>query len=175
MTPTNSVGGDYDRFGDKLLYIQVTDSAEEQAQTDEEQGGAAAPLEQVSIQAAWNWTYTYVFAVGFLKSDTGQYVTIRAGATALSCATPITVREYWNWLQPWHIRYVGVPHAEIIYRNRMTLESYVQSLEPGVLYSYEGYCITRAAGDDIAAPDGFISAVLSSDNTGGYIAAYFMG
>ena len=33
--------------------------------------------------------------------------------------------------EPWHVRYVGSPHAEIIAKNSLTLEEYIKGLEIG--------------------------------------------
>ena len=37
--------------------------------------------------------------------------------------------------EPWHIRYVGIPHAKIMYRNNWTLEEYYENLEVGDFYA----------------------------------------
>ena len=72
--------------------------------------------------------------------------------------------------EPWHIRYVGKPHAAIIYNDRLTLEKYIDSFETGEWYSAEGYLISRqTVGESVTMPKAFGSAVVSPDNTGCYI------
>lgn len=74
--------------------------------------------------------------------------------------------------EPWHIRYVGQPHAEIIHNNRLTLEEYINSLKNGVWYSVDNYLISRQNAQDgnmLSLPENFESAVISPDNTGSYL------
>lgn len=67
--------------------------------------------------------------------------------------------------------YVGFPHAEIIYNNRLTLEEYINSSEMGVCYAAKGYLITRQRPVDgkVYVPTGCESYVVSPDNKGCYI------
>ncbi|MBR3894170.1 MAG: M15 family metallopeptidase [Clostridia bacterium] len=71
--------------------------------------------------------------------------------------------------EPWHVRYVGAPHATLIMESGLTLEEYIDFLQPGVWYATEGYLISRRASDDLALPDGWITCEISPDNTGYYI------
>ena len=74
--------------------------------------------------------------------------------------------------EPWHIRYVGFPHAEIIYRNGLTLEAYIGNMEIGVWYTADGYLICRQKSAEDGAlylPTEWENAVISPDNTGCYI------
>lgn len=70
--------------------------------------------------------------------------------------------------EPWHIRYVGLPHSEIISREYETLEEYFDSLECGKFYRYGGYIISRQKGELVRVPEGSETTV-SSDNCGGWI------
>ncbi len=77
---------------------------------------------------------------------------------------------YGEKFEPWHIRYVGKPHAAIIYNDRLTLEKYIDSFETGEWYSADGYLISRqTVGESVTMPKAFGSAVISPDNTGCYI------
>lgn len=74
--------------------------------------------------------------------------------------------------EPWHIRYVGEPHAKIIYNNHLTLEEYIHSLENGVWYEVDNYLISRQEVNEngmISLPDNYSNLVISPDNTGSYI------
>lgn len=71
--------------------------------------------------------------------------------------------------EPWHIRFVGFPHAEIMYQNNLSLEEYFDSLEDGKFYSYGDYVFSRQSGEDLEIPSDCGSVVISSDNAGGYV------
>lgn len=72
--------------------------------------------------------------------------------------------------EPWHIRYVGKPHAEIIYMNSLTLEEYITSFyKAGIFYEYGEYLISRQEkSETIMIPSGCESVLVSDDNTGYY-------
>ncbi|HOQ07965.1 MAG TPA: M15 family metallopeptidase [Clostridiales bacterium] len=84
--------------------------------------------------------------------------------------TDITKISY----EPWHYRYVGIPHSYYCYENDLCLEEYVSFLANGGSYSmsidkttYTVYYATDNAGlIDIPADK---TCRVSSDNTGGYI------
>ena len=74
--------------------------------------------------------------------------------------------------EPWHIRYVGYPHAKVIYNNHITLEEYIELLEIGVWYEMDGYYVCRQVLSDantLEVPSEFAECVISPDNTGCYI------
>ena len=86
----------------------------------------------------------YFAGDGFLKSEAGQYVNSHCDEYGFIIRYPsYGEKETGIRFEPWHIRYVGFPHSEIIYNNRLTLEEYVLSLEEGVCYEADGYYITR--------------------------------
>ena len=73
--------------------------------------------------------------------------------------------------EPWHLRYVGYPHAEIISRMRITLEDYYGIFENGKYYEYGDYLISHQTSDDglIYLPENIGDIKVSPDNMGGYI------
>ena len=77
--------------------------------------------------------------------------------------------------EPWHIRYVGVPHAGLMSESGLTLEEYIDFLQPGVWYASGNYLISRRAADDLTLPNGWIACEISPDNTGYYIVTLTMG
>ena len=114
----------------------------------------------------------YFAGDGFLKSEAGQYVNSHCDEYGFIIRYPsYGEKETGIRFEPWHIRYVGFPHSEIIYNNRLTLEEYVLSLEEGVCYEADGYYITRQRPVDgkVQVPAGCESYVISPDNTGCYI------
>ncbi len=72
--------------------------------------------------------------------------------------------------EPWHLRYVGQPHASIISDYGLTLEEYLELLDIGVWYDVGDYCVGRFLENEITLPysEGLVGAV-SPDNTGHYL------
>ena len=70
--------------------------------------------------------------------------------------------------EPWHIRYVGYPHAQIISDSHLTLEEYLDSFEVGSWYSYDSYYIARLPEDELQIPQELsgYDITVSPDNTG---------
>ena len=115
----------------------------------------------------------YYAGFGFIKTDAGQFVNSRCWEYGFIIRYPSFGKsETGMKYEPWHIRYVGEPHAEIIYNNHLTLEEYIGSLEAGVWYEVDGCLISRQNVDGdgmLSMPEGFACAVISPDNTGSYI------
>ncbi|MCL1844861.1 MAG: M15 family metallopeptidase [Defluviitaleaceae bacterium] len=54
--------------------------------------------------------------------------------------------------EPWHLRFVGVPHAQILYENGITLEEYRGFLARHYMYvvwDRDGYFLVQLWGDDV--------------------------
>jgi D-alanyl-D-alanine carboxypeptidase len=80
--------------------------------------------------------------------------------------TEVTGFDY----EPWHLRYVGAPHAELIAKSGLAYEEYINALTPETWYAYENYRILRTNNiEEITLPTNFISCHISPDNTGYYI------
>ncbi len=71
--------------------------------------------------------------------------------------------------EPWHVRYVGQPHAKIMTEAGLTLEEYIDLLTPNTWYQSGEYLIARLSPDALLLPTGFASCEISPDNTGYYI------
>lgn len=107
----------------------------------------------------------------FIQSDCGKWMEKNAPRFGFIIRYP-----YWGkkttmvTYEPWHLRYVGVPHAEIITRSHITLEEYADLFEPGVYYAYGDHLISRQIPDDglFYLPDGDRKITVSPDNRGGY-------
>lgn len=115
----------------------------------------------------------YYAGFGFIKTDAGQYVNSNCWKYGFIIRYPsFGKNETGMKYEPWHIRYVGEPHAKIIYNNHLTLEEYIHSLENGVWYEVDNYLVSRQKLNEngmLSLPDSFISAIVSPDNTGSYI------
>lgn len=80
--------------------------------------------------------------------------------------TDITRIDY----EPWHLRYVGAPHAELIANSGLAYEEYIEAIKQETWYSYENYLILRTANaEELTLPTSFTSCHISPDNTGYYI------
>ena len=71
--------------------------------------------------------------------------------------------------EPWHLRYVGEPHAKLITDSGLAYEQYLESLTPEVWYAHGEYRILRTAAETLSLPELFTSCHISPDNTGHYI------
>ena len=163
-----------EKFDDKLYIMSAyRDSREQEDISQEKKGEGTAMPEGASEHQAGLALDVYVkgFAgLGFLKSEVGQYVNEKCWEYGFiirypSGKTNITKVEF----EPWHLRYVGFPHSEIIYRNNITFEEYIESLELGEFYYYDDYIITRQSSEGYLLPKEYKSAVISPDNMGNYI------
>lgn len=78
--------------------------------------------------------------------------------------------------EPWHFRYVGIPHAYVMEQNGLCLEEYIDYLrqfEAGtqhlaVQYAGRSYEIYYAPGTDVPVPEDQ-SYTLSGNNVDGFI------
>ena len=68
--------------------------------------------------------------------------------------------------EPWHLRYVGRPHAALIMESGLTMEEYLEHLEVGQWYRTEEYLIARLPQDRLLIPDGWERCEFSPDNMG---------
>ena len=80
--------------------------------------------------------------------------------------TEVTGFDY----EPWHLRYVGAPHAELMANSGLAFEEYINDLTPETWYAYENYLILRTSNiEELTLPTSFTSCHISPDNTGHYI------
>lgn len=161
-----------EKFGENLYVADDYRTADEQAELIRSEGSTAQKLNASEHQAglALDVFRLYCAGVHFPTSDMGKFVDTECGNYGFIMRYPWygiikTGIEY----EPWHIRYVGMPHAKIINSSLTTLESYIESYEPGKFYTYGDYTITRQKGETFILPADFGSAVISPDNTGTYI------
>lgn len=110
---------------------------------------------------------------GFLKTEAGQFVNSHCWEYGFIIRYPIYGKKETNMkYEPWHIRYVGKPHAKIIYNNQLTLEEYLDMLEEGQWYQVEDYLISKqklTSEEQLILPFEYSEAVISPDNMGDYI------
>lgn len=159
---------------DETLYVSSSyRTSEEQAQIKAKEGDIAqavgASEHQVGLALD---VYVDCFAgLSFIKSEAGQFVNSECAEYGFIIRYPYygkasTGIDY----EPWHIRYVGKPHSLIIEKNSITLEEYIEKLEVGEFYKYDGYVISRqSASGKIKLPQKYRNAQISPDNCGNYV------
>ena len=115
----------------------------------------------------------YYAGDGFLKSPSGRFVNSHCHEYGFIIRYPSHAEDITGIrFEPWHIRYVGQPHASVIYNNHITLEEYVLGLEVGQWYEIDGYFVCRQEMSEqgkFELPAEFESCIISPDNTGCYI------
>ena len=109
----------------------------------------------------------------FIKSPSGQFVNDNCGDYGFIIRyTAFGERKTGIPFEPWHLRYVGLPHSKIINESNMTFEDYINFLEIGKFYTYNNYLITRQNTKNVFVPKNFESAIVSEDNTGAVIITF---
>lgn len=71
--------------------------------------------------------------------------------------------------EPWHVRYVGAPHAKLMRDAKLTLEEYIESFPLEAWMSCGDYLILRTSKDRVFMPYAWETCEISPDNTGCYI------
>ncbi len=168
-----------DKFGEKLFVSSAYRTEEEQKKQIEEEGDTAQAVGASEHQAGLAAdVYIMNFAgEGFIKSDVGKWINSDCWQYGFIIRYPkgktrVTGIEF----EPWHLRYVGSPHAEYIMQNGLCYEEYIDSLETGVLYKIStadgDYAVIRYYGDPPKIPEKYEDVTTSPDNTGAKIATF---
>ena len=155
-----------------LVMSSVRDAREQKELYGRDSSTAAAPGTSEHQTGLGLDVYVKNFAgQGFLKSKAGQFVNSESWKYGFIIRYPSYGKSSTGIkFEPWHIRYVGKPHAAIIYNDHLTLEKYIDSLKKGEWYAADGYLISRQElGEKVNMPKSYSSAVISPDNTGCYI------
>ncbi len=161
-----------EKYGEDLYVMSSYRTAEEQSDILDEQGSDTAQYVGASEHQTGLALDVYVqnfSGRAFLKSEVGRYVNEHCADYGFIIRYPllksnVTKIDY----EPWHLRYVGKPHAELISNGYVTLEEYYNALEYGKYYQYKDYIITRQKGGTACIPAD-CTVELSYDNCGGYI------
>ncbi len=148
-------------------------TAEEQAAIiAESEDGIAAPIGCSEHEAglALDVYAPYYAGEEFLASPAGRAVNTVCHEYGFIIRYPkdketITGISY----EPWHLRYVGKPHAEIMMESGLTMEEYLDLFSVGSWYRHGEYLITKCAPEELSLITGWIECNLSPDNGGNYI------
>ncbi len=165
------------QFGQKLFVRSSYRTAEEQEQVILEEGEKAIAVGASEHQTGLALDVYVKFYAGraFIKSEAGQWVNAECWKYGFIIRYPYYGENVDGiGYEPWHIRYVGKPHAEIIYKESLTLEEYYALLADGQWRQYGDYCISRQRGEQIDLPVEYTWATISPDNAGGYLVTVLM-
>lgn len=106
----------------------------------------------------------------FILSKTGKWMAKNAHRFGFIIRYPLWAEKKTGVdYEPWHLRFVGKPHAQIIYRSKITLEEYLERLEIGSFYRYDDYVISRQRGENFTLPPECEACTYSRDTRGGFI------
>ena len=164
-----------DEFETKLKIMSAYRSKERQAEIylEDTNGLAAKPGESEHETGLGLDVYVdYHAGEAFLKSKAGHYVNENCAEYGFIIRYPKNKKKITGFeFEPWHIRYVGKPHAEIITENGLTLEEYIETLKPDSYYRYKNYIISRRTPSNgmLQIPKGGANTVISPDNCGYFI------
>lgn len=161
-----------EKFGEEMYIMSSYRTAGEQAEILDAQGSDTAQYVGASEHQTGLALDVYVnnySGRALLKSEAGRYLNEHCCDYGFIIRYPlfksgVTDIDY----EPWHIRYVGQPHAELISKGYVTLEEYYEKMEYGKYYRYKNYIITRQKGDTVSVPKN-CEVEISCDNCGGYV------
>ena len=160
-----------EKTGNKLyVSSDLRTSEEQEALYKEDPNTATIPgASEHQTGLALDVYVAYYAGDAFIKSPSGRFVNSNAHEYGFIIRYPsygeeITGIRY----EPWHIRYVGLPHSRVIYNNHLTLEEYIELLKVGKWYEIDGCLVSRqeASKEGIYLPEKFESCIISYDNTG---------
>ena len=163
-----------EKTGERIYVSSDFRSTEEQGDLFLEKGDEIAAQAGHSEHEAGLALDVYVKGYGgmsFLKTKAGREIARLCGEYGFIIRYPdgkedVTGTAY----EPWHLRYVGQPHARIIMESGITLEEYLELLEVGVWYESGAYLVGRFDSESLRLPSGgFSEWSISPDNTGYYV------
>lgn len=161
-----------DRFDEPLYVISAYRSHEEQKITYEEMPDVAqvpGSSEHESGLALDVYTFEHA-GLAFVDAEPGKWVNENAWKFGFIIRYPMG-REDMTGIsyEPWHLRYVGLPHSKIITERHWVLDEYSSRLTKGQIYREDGFFFSRQDGPDFTVPKNASDISLSPDNQGSFI------
>ncbi len=159
--------------GKRIFVSSDYRTREEQAAIfSESEDGIASPVGCSEHEAglALDVYTAYYAGIHFTESAAGRFVNLRCEDYGYiiryqKAKESVTGISY----EPWHLRYVGVPHAKRIAESGLSLEEYLSSYVPSVWYDIgDGFYVLRTQETAVALPEGMDSCMISPDNMGYY-------
>jgi len=160
-----------EKFDNSLYVMSAFRTRDEQIEILESENEYAASVNSSEHLSglALDVYVKYHAGMGFLDSEEGQFVNSFCQDYGFIIRYPYYGEEITGIpFEPWHLRYVGLPHSKIIAENNLTLEEYIGSFIPGEIYYYNDYFILKQKPEEIFIPEGFSEIIISPDNTGYY-------
>lgn len=106
----------------------------------------------------------------FLRSDAGRMINRICGEYGFIVRYPIGKENVTGIsYEPWHLRYVGAPHAKMIMDSGLAYEEYLESFSPNTWYFHENYYVGRFSAETVKLPRNWKNCEISPDNTGYYM------
>ena len=103
----------------------------------------------------------------FLKTEAGREVNRICGEYGFIIRYPLGKEDVTGIsYEPWHLRYVGAPHAALIMNSGIAFEEYLDAMRPEVWYQSGEYRILKTGWETVTLPNGWEVCYLSSDNAG---------
>lgn len=161
-----------EQFDQQLIIRSGYRTREEQEETIAQNGEVAASLDASEHQAglALDVGVPGYGGRALLKTEAGQYLNDNCWRYGFIIRYPYYGRpDTGIGYEPWHLRYVGKPHAQIMMENSWTLEAYYRRLEPGAFYVSGGVLISRQEGERFQLPEQWEQLSMSPDNQGGWV------
>ncbi len=158
---------------EKMYVSSLYRTFEEQAEIYEEDPVYALPpgfSEHQTGLAADVYVFEHA-GLNFIEHPAGQFVNRQCADYGFIIRYPEGKEQITGIpFEPWHIRFVGKPHAFVIAHNYLTLEEYIENLEIGKFYQVDQYLISRQSETgSIYLPEGLSEITYSKDNTGNLI------
>lgn len=170
-----------EKYGQKLYVSSAYRDEKEQQELFDELGPETAQKPGESEHQCGLAIDVYVSGysgASFFKTDIGKYVNTYAHKYGFIIRYPddktdITKIDF----EPWHIRYVGHPHSDIISLNNITLEEYLDMLSVGEYYSFSDDLIVKipTSATSVKIPSDYTALSISEDNCGNYILTFTLG
>lgn len=159
---------------DKLLIMSTYRDKNEQEDLYKEDSSLAAKVGYSEHETGLALDlYVHTLAQkNFIKSQVGKWVNSNAYKYGFIIRYPFLGKSKTGFTyEPWHIRYVGLPHSNIIYNNRLTLEQYYDLYEKGKFYKCDEYIISYQSSHNnfLEIPKDYKNIDVSKDNKGEYI------
>ena len=162
-----------DKTGIRIYVSSDYRTAEEQAEilaSSEEGVAAQLGCSEHEAGLALDVYAPYCAGMNFLKSRAGRAVNLICHDYGYIIRYPDGKEDVTGILyEPWHLRYVGQPHATVMMESGLTMEEYIELLTPEVWFAVDDYLILRTAESTVMLPQEWSACEMSPDNTGYYI------
>ena len=159
-------------FEEKLYISSLYRTAQDQEEVYAEDPSLAMPPGESEHQTGLAVdVYVFQFAgPNFINAPAGRWVNENAWRYGFVVRYPQGQEDITGMsFEPWHLRYVGQPHAEILTAHGWVLEEYLGHLEADKIYRFGDYCILRTSQPEFHLPADLQDLKISPDNLGSYV------